>query len=105
MSVLPAEFRDLERFEAWILETERERAAQRVASSIEAIREFYDTMKPQMEQVVAHLDKFPLDDMPAEANRLLLMSLSLMEVSNAVEMFGRPEAVEGFDSAKMVPIE
>ena len=105
MSLLPDEFRDLERFEAWVLETERERNALRVASSMERIRDFYDAMKPRMDQVVAYLDKFPLGEMPDEARRLLLLGLSLMEVSNAVEMFGRPEAVEGFDPSKMVPIE
>ena len=58
-----------------------------------------------MDAVVAYLNKFPLDEMPADAHRLLLLSLSLMEVSNAVEMFGRQRALEGYDVEQMVPIE
>ena len=105
MSRLPADFADLERFGAWILPTERERHARRYAVSMEEIRDLYDTVKPRMEAVVAHLNKFPLDEMPAQARNLYLLGLSLMEVSNAVEMFGRQRAVEGFDAEQMVPIE
>lgn len=107
MSQLPADFEDLERFAAsgWLLETERERHAKRYASSMDEIRDLYDTMKPRMDAVVAYLNKFPLGEMPGEAHNLFLLGLSLMEVSNAVEMFGRQRAVEGFDAAQMVPIE
>ncbi len=105
MSQLPADFRDLERFAAWALPTERERHAKRYAASMEEIRVFYDTLKPRMEAVVEYLNKFPLDDMPEDAHRLFLIGLSLMEISNAVEMFGRQRAVEGFDAAQMVPVE
>ena len=105
MSQLPADFRDLERFSAWELATERERHAMRYAASMEDIRDLYDTMKPRMEAVVEYLNKFPLHELPDAAERLFLLGLSLMEVSNAVEMFGRQRAVEGFDAAQMVPIE
>ncbi len=105
MSPLPADFADLERFGAWVLSTERERHARRYAVSMEEIRDFYDTMKPRMEAVVAYLNKYALDEMPDEARNLYQLGLSLMEVSTAVEMFGRQRAVEGFDAAQMVPIE
>ncbi len=105
MSQLPAEFSDLERFAPWILRTERERYARRLAVSMEEIRDFYDTMKPRMDEVIAYLNKFPMDALPDDAERLLCIGLSLMEVSNAVEMFGRQRAVEGFDADQMVPIE
>lgn len=105
VSLLPAEFGDLERFAPWILETERERNTRRLSVSMEEIRDLYDTMKPRMKTVVAYLDKHPMDDMPEDAHRLLLLGFSLMEISNAVEMFGRQRPVEGFDAEQMVPIE
>lgn len=105
MSLLPAEFQDLERFKQWVLPTERERHAQRYAASMDEIRDLYGALKPRMDQVVAYLNKFPLDDMPEDATHLMWLGLSLMEVSNAIEMFGRQRAVEGFDAAQMVPIE
>jgi hypothetical protein len=105
VSQLPADFRDLERFSAWALATERERHAMRYAASMEDIRDLYDTMKPRMEAVVEYLNQFPLHELPDDAERLFLLGLALMEVSNAVEMFGRQRAVEGFDAAQMVPIE
>lgn len=105
MSGLPADFSDLERFSEWVLETERERHAKRYAASMDEIRDLYDTLKPRMPEVVAYLNKFPLDEMPSDAHRLFLLGLSLMEVSNAVEMFGRQRAIEGFDADQMEPIE
>ncbi len=105
MSRLPADFADLERFSAWVLPTERERHARRYAASMDEIRDLYDTMKPRMDAVVAHLNKFPLDEMPDDARDLYLLALSLMEISPAVEMFGRQRAVEGFDAQQMVAIE
>jgi len=105
VSRLPADFRDLERFAPWMLETERERNAKRFASSMDEIRDFYEAVKPRMDAVVAYLDQFPLDELPDDARRLLLLGLSLMEVSPAVEWFGRPQAVAGFDAHQMIPIE
>lgn len=88
-----------------MLETERERHAKRYAASMDEIRDLYDTVKPRMDQVVAYLNKFPLGEMPEPAHNLFLLGLSLMEISNAVEMFGRQRAVEGFDAAQMVAVE
>ncbi len=105
MRGLPEPFQDLERFMEWVLPTERERHARRYAATMDEIREFYDAMKPRMDEVITYLNKFPLDDLPEDANRLFLMGLSLMEISNAVELFGRQRAVEGYDVDQMVAVE
>ena len=102
---LPERFRDLEVFSAWILPTERERQHKRYTSSMDEIRAFYDALFPRLEEVVAYLNQFPLDEMPEDTERLLHLCLSVVEVSNAVEMFGQPTVINGFDAARFVPIE
>ena len=102
---LPAAFRDLERFSAWILPTERERHAKRLASDMHDIRDLYDSVFPRLEELVSYLNKFPLDELPDDARRLLSLCLSVVEVSNAVEMFGQPAVINGFDPKRFVPIE
>ncbi len=103
--LLPAEFADLEPYLDWALATERERTAKRLSSSMDDIKAFYETMSPRLEAVAAYLNGFPLDALPPEAERLLHLSLSLMEVANAVEMFHAPGVVNGFDVARFMPVE
>lgn len=103
--LLPAEFADLEPYLDWALATERERTAKRLASSMDDIKAFYETMSPRLEAVVAYINGFPLDALPPEAELLLHLSLSLMEVANAVEMFHAPGVVNGFDVARFTPVE
>ena len=102
---LPAGFADLEPYLDWALATERERTAKRLSSSMDDIRTFYEAMSPRLEAVAAHLDGFPLDALPPEAERLFHLSLSLMEVANAVEMFHAPGVVNGFEVARFRPVE
>ena len=105
MQTLPASFSDLEPFTAWALAKEQERTSKRLASSMEEIQAFYDSMSPRLETVVEYLNQLPLDNMPLDAERLFHMSLSLMEVANAVEMFHNPAVIDGFDVKRFVPVE
>ena len=67
-ALLPGEFAELEPFAAtWCLPTERERFAQRMASSMDEMQAFYDAFFPRAEEAIAYCDKFPLDDMPDDA--------------------------------------
>ena len=102
---LPAEFADLEPFLDWALATERERTGKRLASSMEDIQAFYDHMSVRVEAAMAYLNALPLDALPPEAERLLWLSLSLMEVANAVEMFQNPTVINGFDVKRFTPVE
>ena len=75
-SLLPGEFSDLEPYAAiWCLPTEGQRFAKRVASTMDEIQAFYDAFFPRAEEAIAYCDKFPLDDMPEDAQRLLLASV------------------------------
>jgi hypothetical protein len=89
--LLPQEFADLEPFAAaWCLPTERERFAQRMASTMDEIQTFYDAMLPRAEDAIAYCDKFPLDDLPADAERLLQLVYSLVMASFPVEAWRQP---------------
>ena len=93
-ALLPPDFSDLESWAAtWCLATEPDRWARRLASSMEEMRAFYDAFFPRAGQAIAWCDRFPLDDMPADAERLLQLLHSLLMVSYAVEVWKQPEVV------------
>ena len=105
MAMLPKQFSDLERFVGpWALATEKERNRKRLSSTMEEIRAFYDAMLLRMEAVIGYLNQFPLDQVPEEAKRLLYLTLSLAEVANAVELFGQPGVIDGFDPERFIPM-
>ena len=90
-ALLPGEFADLEPFaQKWCLRTESERFAQRMASSMDEIQAFYDACFPRAEAAIAYCEKFPLDDLPEDAERLLQLLYSLVMVSFPVEAWRQP---------------
>lgn len=89
--MLPQEFADLEPYAAtWCLPTERERFAQRMASTMADMQTFYDAFFSRAEAAIAYCEKFPLDDMPEDAERLLQLLYSLVMVSFPVEAWRQP---------------
>jgi hypothetical protein len=84
---LPAEFAVLEPFSDWVLATERERYAKRLASTMEQLQAFYDAAFPLLERATAYLDPFPVGDMPEPERNLLLLMMSLVTVSFPVEVW------------------
>jgi hypothetical protein len=93
-TLLPSEFANLEPWAAkWCLATEPERWAQRLSSSMGDLQAFYDAFFPRAEKAIAYCDQFPLDEMPADAERLLQLLYSLLMVSYAVEVWKQPEVV------------
>jgi hypothetical protein len=100
-AVLPAPFVGLEPFAQWALATEWERFMARESSSREDLQMFYDAMMPRMTAIIEYLNRFPLDRMPDDARRLLEMALSVVEVSIATELYRQPNAINGFDRARL----
>ena len=101
---LPDQFRDLEPLAAgWSLATEAERHAKRMNSTIEELRAFYDALMPRIENILAYLSEFPLDNLTPEGRNLLNMAFSLAEIAPAVELYGMPEVPDGFDSRRFIP--
>jgi hypothetical protein len=99
---LPSGFSDLERFADWILPTSVERNRKRLGSSMDDLNALYSALLPKLEEIFAYLDRFSLEEMPQDAQRLLFLSLSLAEVSIAVELFHEPKVTGGCDPARFV---
>jgi hypothetical protein len=102
---LPEPFHDLAPFSGWTLAKESERTSKRLASTMEEIRAFYDAMLPRLEAIVQYLNQFPLDRLPQEAQQLFYLTLSLVEVSSAVELYGQPGIPNSLDSSRFRPVE
>lgn len=91
MALLPAEFADLEPFAAtWCLPSEPERYARRLASTMPDMAAFYDAVTPRAEAAMAHLERYPLHDLPEDATNLLHLLYSMIMVSFPVEAWGQP---------------
>lgn len=97
-TLLPDEFRDLERFaKDWVHETEKDRNAFRVLQSIEDIDDFYATIFPRMDALCDYIDQFELDAMPPDAARLLRLGQMLMEAVPAAEVYRQPDVPNAFE--------
>ena len=103
---LPEQFSDLEQFAAWCLSTERERNTLRHESSMEEIHSFYDALIPRLEEIFNYLDKFDVNALAEPEQALLNMTLSVAEISNAVEVFRtQPGVIDGFPIERVVFVE
>ena len=103
---LPERFRDLETFAVvWALPTEAERHAQRLASTIEELRNLYDLLLPRIEDILAYLSEFQVESLTPEGRHLLNFALALAEIAPAVELFGQPTVPDGYDSRRFIPGE
>ncbi|ANI41122.1 hypothetical protein [Mycolicibacterium vaccae] len=93
--LLPEEFADLERFADWILATEPERYAKRLASTMEEMQDLYDVGMTRLEDVMVYLDaRFPLNGMPDDAKRLMHLMQSVVMVSFPVEVWKQPRVLD-----------
>ena len=102
---LPPAFSDLEAYLEWSLATERERSAKRQASSIEALRSFYQGIMPRMAAVLEFLAQFsPQGPATDDVQALFHMALSVAEIAPAVENYGQPSVIEGYDVARFVAV-
>jgi hypothetical protein len=100
---LPAEFADLEPFADWALETEAERYAKRLDSTMDELQAFYDAAFPRLEAAMAHLDALALDALPEDDTRLLWLCYSLVNASFPVEVWRQPRVPDsGAASMDMV---
>ena len=91
MASLPSDFSELEPFaEKWSRATEPERYEVRLSSTMEEMQAFYDAIFPRVQDALAYCDKFPLDDIPDDARRLLLLLYSFVTVSFPIEVWRQP---------------
>jgi hypothetical protein len=84
---LPAEFAELEPFSGWVLATERERYAKRLASSMDEMQTFYNAAFPLLAAANKYLERFGMDNLPEAERNLLLLMMSLVTVSFPIEVW------------------
>jgi len=93
--MLPEELADLEPFAGkWCLPTEAARYAQRLASTMAEMQVFYDAAFPRVRDAMAHLDQFPLRELPERELNLLHLVYSLVMVSLPVEVWHQPRVID-----------
>ena len=90
MPTLPTDFADLEPFTDWSLESESERYAKRLSSTMDELQAFYDAAFPRLADAMAYLDQFDLHALPEDATRLLWLCYSLVNASFPVEVWRQP---------------
>ncbi|HXZ07477.1 MAG TPA: hypothetical protein VEI25_05420 [Paraburkholderia sp.] len=90
-SRLPEGFEDLEEFvDRWSVPTSHERWARRAAMPYAEIERFYKAMMARADDAAACLEQFPLDVMPAPAQRLFQLMLAMCHAAIAVEVHQAP---------------
>jgi hypothetical protein len=70
----------------------------RMATSMLAMRDFYEAFSPRLEEAIDYCDKFPLADVPDDALNLLHLIYSMVMVSMAVEVFGQQKPTDSADA-------
>lgn len=98
--MLPAQFAPLEPFSDWCLATETERNTRRLSMPMEQIQSFADAILPQVDAIVAYLDRQPLLNMAEDDKPLFHMLLSLAEIAPAIESYHQPEVIDGYESRR-----
>lgn len=99
----PTRFAALEPFADWALETEAERYAKRLASTMDELQAFYDAAFPQLDAALVYLDQLDLRALPPDAAHLLWLCYSLVNASFPVEVWHQPRVPDsGAASMDMV---
>ncbi len=101
-SSLPEQFAEFEEIaHSWALETENERHARRLQASSGELREIYDKILPRLEEMLLHLDQFPLGQLPQEELKLLHLTLSMANIGLHIENFrGSVTVPNAFDERR-----
>lgn len=103
---LPNQFHDLEPLASvWSLPTEAKRHARRLASNITELRGLYDALMPRIDDMLAYLSEFQVENLTPEGRNLFYLACSLAEIGPAVELYGQPEVPDGYDSRRFIPAE
>jgi hypothetical protein len=101
---LPKSFETLETLvPQWALATQNERQKKRVNSSTGELQAFYGAMLPRLEEILSHVDKFPLNELPADSFRLFTLAMSMAEIAPHIELYkGDPKVPHSFDESRFV---
>ena len=87
----------------WALPTQAARERRRRSASTAQLQAFYDAMLPRMDDIITALDAWPLHELPADARRLMDLTLSLAEVAPHVEFYdGEPGVPFAFAEERFI---
>jgi hypothetical protein len=90
MPTLPAEFADLEPFADWAVHGERARYAKRISSTMDELQSFYDAAFARIDDALAYLERYEVEELPEEGQRLLWLYCALATVAFPVEAWRQP---------------
>ena len=102
--ILPEKFKDLEYLVSeWALATQNERQTKRARSTTGELHAYYDAMVPHLEKILEHVDRYPLGELPPDAERLFFLALMLAEISPHIELYsGNPSVPYSFEEERFV---
>ena len=63
-NIFPPEFTELEPFADWAIHGETNRYEKRIASTMEELQTFYDVATNRIDEVMAYLEGYAVDDLP-----------------------------------------
>ena len=86
-------------------QSERERYAKRLASTMDEMQAFYDAAFPRLEAAMEYLDQYELDALPDDASHLLWLCYSLVNVSFPVEVWRQPRVPDSGAASMDVVVE
>lgn len=101
---LPKGFEDLARFRDWMVPTDRERVERRLSVPFAEVKAFYDDILPELDRILPYLQMRPPTDISQEDANLLNLALSLVEISNAVEIYNQGPVMDGGDLRGFVSV-
>ena len=105
MAKLPKKFEHLQSLaDEWSRPTQMQRLEKRLSSSFEDLRAFYDEAVLYLDEIAKHLETVSMDGLSGEDRALLDFSFAIAMVAPAIEFFGQPAVVCGFDSRKFLPL-
>lgn len=105
MATLPAPFAELESLSDWILPSEADRYAKRIASSMDDLQAFYDAAFPMLDRSAEYLSGISIDGISDEDRNLLWLFSSLVTVSFPVEAWRQPRVPDSGASSIDVTVE
>jgi hypothetical protein len=102
ITLLPAQFSSLEDLvDEWVLPTEEARMRKRFGSSIKELNTFYGRMVEALPAIMAYLHDIEPKAMTPEDRTLLGLTLSLADVSVAVEKVKAPRSPAAFPGERL----
>ncbi len=96
------DFRHLKDYiETWGLPTREARLEKRLTSSFQELKDFYEAVGPHLDEIIAFLNQWPLDEIPPEHRSLADTALMLCEADNPVTKWRSTTLTSGVDPRRL----